>query len=120
MMTQDDMQTLIDRLDKLLETERTALLAGDLETIGTLLAQKERLIDRFNALEGAREPDLAGLQQKVQRNQVLLDGALEGIRRVASRMAAIRQVRRSLATYDETGKRRTIDGTMAHNIEKRA
>jgi len=51
---------------------------------------------------------------------VLLDGALEGIRRVASRMAAIRQVRRSLATYDETGKRRTIDGTMAHNIEKRA
>ncbi|RKT32375.1 FlgN protein [Roseovarius halotolerans] len=119
-MTQDEMQKLIDRLDKLLETERTALLAGDLEAIGALLAQKEQLIDRFNALEGAREPDLAGLQGKVERNQVLLDGALEGIRRVANRMAAIRQVRRSLATYDETGKRHTIDGTVLRKVEKRA
>ncbi len=116
----DDRQTLIDRLDRLLESERAALLAGDLETIGTLLDHKEALIDAFNALEPERTEGLEGLQRKVLRNQALLDGALEGIRKVAARMAEMRRVRTTLDTYDQAGRKRTIDGAAPRRIEKRA
>ena len=116
----DDRQTLIDQLDALLEAERTALLAGDLDKIGTLLERKEALIDAFNTLEPERTDGLEGLQRKVVRNQALLDGALEGIRKVAARMAEMRRVRTSLDTYDQAGRKRTIDGTAPRRIEKRA
>jgi len=119
-MTPNDTQSLIDRLDDLLETERRALLAGDLEKIGPILTGKEQLIDRFNAHEIDRNPNLAAVQQKLVRNQELLDGALEGIRKVAARMAAMRRVRQSLDTYDESGKRQTINGVVLRKIEKRA
>jgi len=119
-MTPNDTQSLIDRLDDLLETERRALLAGDLEKIGPILTRKEQLIDRFNAHEIDRNPNLAAVQQKLVRNQELLDGALEGIRKVAARMAAMRRVRQSLDTYDESGKRQTINGVVLRKIEKRA
>jgi len=39
-MTDTTAQALIEKLDALLETERMALLASDLETIGQLLEKK--------------------------------------------------------------------------------
>ncbi len=119
-MTDTTAQDLIDKLDKLLETERAALLAGDLETIGRLLEQKEQLIDHLNMIAPQNQRALAGLHDKVTRNQALLDGALQGIRKVAARMAAIRRIRRSLETYDESGQRQTIEGEVLHRVEKRA
>lgn len=119
-MTEPTAQDLIDKLDKLLETERAALLAGDLETIGHLLEQKEHLIDRLNMIAPPDQPALAGLHHKVTRNQALLDGALQGIRKVATRMAAMRRIRRSLETYDKAGQRQTIEGEVLHKVEKRA
>lgn len=119
-MTDNTAQDLINKLDSLLETERTALLAGDLETIGRLLEQKEKLIDRLNMIEPQNQQALEGLHNKVTRNQALLDGALQGIRKVAARMAAMRRIRRSLETYDESGRRHTIDGEVLHKVEKRA
>jgi hypothetical protein len=119
-MTDNTAQDLINKLDSLLETERTALLAGDLETIGRLLEQKEKLIDRLNMIEPQNQQALEGLHDKVTRNQALLDGALQGIRKVAARMAAMRRIRRSLETYDESGRRQTIDGEVLHKVEKRA
>ena len=119
-MTDATAQDLINKLDKLLETERTALLAGDLETIGRLLEQKEQLIDQLNMIGSQNQPALAGLHDKVTRNQALLDGALQGIRKVAARMAAIRRIRRSMETYDESGRRQTIEGEVLHKVEKRA
>lgn len=119
-MTDTTAQDLIEKLDKLLETERVALLAGDLETIGKLLEQKEDLIDRLNIIQPQNQPALAGLHDKVTRNQALLDGALQGIRKVAARMAAMRRIRRSLETYDKSGQRQTIEGEVLHKVEKRA
>lgn len=119
-MTSNDMQALIDRLDDLLDAERSALLAGNLEKIGPILERKEQVIDIFNALDPKREPGLEAVQKKLMRNQELLDGALEGIRKVAARMAVMRRVRQSLETYDQRGKRQTIDSVVLRKIEKRA
>ena len=118
-MTETTAQTLVDALDDLLEAERDALLKGDLDAIAGLLERKECLIDALNDPELEAAP-LEGLQAKVTRNQALLDGALQGIRRAAARMAALRRVRRSLETYDEDGRKRTIEGEVVRKVEKRA
>ena len=119
-MKNDTAQGIIEQLDMLLEQERAALLVGDLDRISTLLAQKESLIDALGALDVRGEPELQGLQAKVVRNQALLDGALIGIRNVAARMAAFRKIRRSLETYDESGRKRVIQGEVTRQVEKRA
>lgn len=107
-------------LDKLLDAERSALLNGELDRLAGLLEDKESLIV---ALNDADHLDLEALQQldtKVKRNQLLLDGALEGIRSVARRMAALRRIRGSLETYDSNGKKRNIEMDAARAVEKRA
>ncbi|WP_299672777.1 flagellar export chaperone FlgN [uncultured Roseobacter sp.] len=119
-MTNEEFEDVIDALDDLLEAERSALLAGDLDEIGRLLERKESLIEQLSALEQADHQPLVDLQVKVQRNQVLLDQALEGIRTVSRRLAALRRVRSSLETYDEKGERRTIDVASDGSVEKRA
>lgn len=119
-MTTETQQEIINRLDELLELERAALLQGELDKIPTLLEEKERLIDALNEHQPDKIADLQELQIKVERNQALLDGALQGIRKVAARMAAFRRIRRSLETYDETGRKHTIKGETEHRVEKRA
>jgi len=117
---QNSAQKIIDQLDGILDQERLALLEGDLDKISGLLEQKETFIDALNALEPTVRPELQHLQDKVVRNQALLDGALQGIRKVAARMAAYRKIRRSLETYDKSGRKQTIQGAIDHTVEKRA
>ncbi len=119
-MTHDFAQDLIDELDALLDQERQALLDGDLEHLGRALAQKENLIEKINALETLERSMLENVHQKVSRNQVLLNSALEGIRAVANRMADLRRVRQGLETYDRTGQKKRIDTQVNPNVEKRA
>ena len=116
----DETRDLIDSLDDILDEEREALLQGDLEKIGRLVERKESLISRLNEIETAEAAALKDLQEKVQRNQGLLDGALEGIRRVASRLALLRRVKLTLETYDATGVKQTIDCPKDGSLEKRA
>lgn len=119
-MSEKDTQILINRLDALLDAERVTLLAGDLQEIADIAQAKEELMDALNALDAKDRAEISRLQSKVERNQVLLDGALQGIRKVASRLAALRRIRRSLETYDATGRRQTIQGEVAPKVEKRA
>ncbi|MBZ8117527.1 flagellar protein FlgN [Roseovarius sp. LXJ103] len=119
-MTAETAQTLIESLDDLLEEERKSLLDGDLDAIGRLLSRKEALIDALNAPTLAGQPNLTHLQGKVIRNQALLDGALEGIRKVATRMAAFRKIRKTLETYDQSGRKTTIQGEVECKVERRA
>ncbi len=119
-MSNEDFEDVIDALDDLLEAERTALLAGDLDEVARLLERKETLIESFATLDEVDRAPLADLQEKVKRNQALLDQALEGIRSVSRRLAALRRVRTSLETYDEKGERQKIDMSQDKSVEKRA
>ena len=66
----DDMiQDTIDSLDDLLDAERAALLTGDIDQIGRLMAQKESLIDTLNDQEAVDRSELEHLNSKVERNQ---------------------------------------------------
>jgi flagellar biosynthesis/type III secretory pathway chaperone len=119
-MTNDDFADLIADLDALLEEERAALLVGDLEKVSSLLERKEKIIDALSRLDAADAGALQSLNKKLHRNQALLDKALEGIRTVAKRLSALRQVRRSLDTYDEKGVKKAIEMDQTGKLEKRA
>lgn len=95
-------------LDELLDQEREALLTGNLEKVGRLISRKESLIDELSVVEAVEVSELAVLDAKVKRNQGLLDQALEGIRSVAARLAAMRRVKHTLDTYDSSGSKHSI------------
>ncbi len=113
-------EKIINSLRILLDQERAALLDGNLEAIAVLLQRKELLIDQLNTQVPKPSDAISELQGKVIRNQELLDGALEGIRKVAARMAAVRRIRNNLETYDESGRKSEISGVVDHKVEKRA
>jgi len=110
----------LSALDDLLDHERAALLGGDLDRMPGLLGRKTALIDALDTMDAVARPDLEGLKGKVMRNQALLDGALEGIRQVAARIASLKRMRVGFDTYDASGRRRTIEGDVVRRMEKRA
>jgi len=119
-MGEDDAQSLIDALDDLLDAEREALLQGKLDEVSRLHSRKERLIDDLSRYEFRDRDGIGDLRAKVERNQALLDSALEGVRSVARRLAAIRRVRSSLDTYDSLGHKLNVDVQSTGSLEKRA
>lgn len=119
-MEDDTARDAATSLDRLLETERDALLAGDLGSIPDLVDAKARLVETLAGSGGHCADRMQELHRKIERNQLLLSGALEGIRKVADRLATIRRVRHSLEFYDQQGRRRTIKGDTRGKLEKRA
>ena len=57
---------------------------------------------------------------KVRRIHLLLDGAREGIREVAGRMAELRRLRNGLETYGSDGRKHNVDVRTEHTLERRA
>lgn len=119
-MKNDAEHRIVRRLAALLEAERTSLLRGDLAGISALVAEKEDLVDSLNGMAGVQPRDLEMLHAGLIRNQALLDGALQGLRNVAARLAAFRQVRRAMETYDREGNKKTIAGEVTRQVERRA
>ncbi|MEM6587602.1 MAG: flagellar protein FlgN [Pseudomonadota bacterium] len=111
---------IFSALDACLEREKAALLTGDLDAIAPLMEEKSDLIAQLNALGATEDDVLTGLKDKAERNQVLLSGALDGIRRVSERMQAMQSLRHSFDTYDQRGNRQTIEGQVVRHVEKRA
>jgi hypothetical protein len=107
-------------LDTLLEQERTLLIEGKLERLGTLLPKKEKLVEQLLGNHELSRDVIAPLEKKLLRNQLLLDGALDGIRSVSARLAALRQVRIALDTYDAQGRKRRVITPTKPQVEKRA
>ena len=118
-MTTDRFATLIEKLDALLDREHAALMTGALEQLDPITQQKTALIDEMGTLEGPERESLAPLRQKAERNQVLFDSAMEGVRAVANRMADLRSVRSGLATYDSHGRRAENISDTRSSVEKR-
>lgn len=119
-MTLEAETRIIESLDTILEQERRALLAGEITALKSLMTEKERLMDALNALAHHPLSNLTAIQGKLTRNQALLDATLQGIRTVAARLAAHRRIRRSMDTYDQHGRKLSILGDIAPNVEKRA
>jgi len=109
-----------EELSDLLDAEREALLQGDLEKLNALLVSKETLMEAMNTVPQTDLTMMQMLDSKVKRNQLLLDGALEGIRAVAARMARLREVRGALETYGADGKRHDIPLEADSSVEHRA
>lgn len=119
-MTHQAAQNLIDELDTLLDRERQALVDGDLDLLGRMLAQKQGLIEQINAMDALERERLTQVHDKVTRNQELLNSAMEGIRAVANRMADLRRVRNGLETYDQSGRKTRFETQGHSSVEKRA
>ncbi|MEL7011803.1 MAG: hypothetical protein AAFO72_00840 [Pseudomonadota bacterium] len=117
---QKTLDDILSGLDSCLERESAALLTGDLGAISALMEEKSALIEDLNALGSSEQGTLDTLKKKAERNQVLLTGALEGIRRVSDRLADMDSLRHSFDTYDSHGKRRTIAVETVRHVEKRA
>jgi flagellar biosynthesis/type III secretory pathway chaperone len=102
----------------MLEEERTFLLKGDLAKLPELLKRKQALVDR---LEASAEPvDLQTLHDRLTRNHTLLTSAMEGIQKVSTRLDTLKRLRKSLETYDSTGRKNAIPTDHAGKVEKRA
>ena len=111
---------LFEKLDDLLDQEREALLAGKLDMIADLVAEKEQLIEKIVGTDGPERQRLVALQTKAMRNQALLDSTLQGIRTVANRFATLRRIRKSLETYDESGNKSIVPSAPVSKVERRA
>lgn len=110
----------IDRLSSLLDEERRLVLAGELGALEGLLSDKEALIDNVNASSVTDTDALKALDIKLRRNQLLLNGAMEGIQAVSLRLAALRSIRDTVETYDATGRKKKYDTKQKNRLEKRA
>lgn len=110
----------IRALSGLLDRERKALLSGDLGVLTKLTIEKEELLNKVGSLAGPQPNHLAELKAKVERNQVLLNGAMEGIREVSDRIKMLRKAQRSLETYDRLGQRSLVSTEVGRKVEKRA
>ena len=115
-MTEDNIAT---RLAHLLEVERTALLEGDFEKVAELIEQKQKIISELRECPVA-VGTLSPLRASLRRNQELFDHALAGIRNVAARLGDLNRARKSISTYDATGRKKSIAAPQAHKLEKRA
>ncbi len=110
----------LQSLNDLLELERAALLSGNIDGVMRRLPEKERLMTSLQAFQFSHENGLDLLKTKAERNQRLLESALEGIRAVTCRISALRRIRQTLETYDRRGQRTTIAETRGSQVEKRA
>ncbi|SLN63202.1 hypothetical protein [Roseisalinus antarcticus] len=101
------MTDTVMRLRDLLESEREALLSGDLRTVGRLGAEK---LDLVEGLETAPAGDgtLREIAELSARNQSLIAAALDGTRSVVRRLGQLKDVQSQLTTYDANGRKAQV------------
>lgn len=110
----------MDELDCVLDVERSALLAGDLEKLSRLVTVKEDLVTRLQAAEVGNTNLAESISYKLARNQELLDQARSGVQSVSDRLSALKRVHESLDTYDANGEKQTVTIGGHASVEKRA
>ena len=119
-MKQKNTPPFLAELYDVLDQERQALIAGELDRIAGFVQRKEVLFEALKAADTAALPDLKTLQARTNRNQALFDASLAGIRSVSNRLAALRQVGSSLDVYNASGVRQTVSLSDGGSLEKRA
>jgi len=97
------MDDALTRLDALLSEESVALSAGDFDTLLRLGTQKEAIADALVDQRVAPEA-LDAIRHRLERHSHRLKAAESGLRDVIERLAAQRQARTQLQTYDSSGQ----------------
>lgn len=104
-MAQSDYDRLTDALLDLLETERNALLCGDLMSLEDLALRKAELCSELAALDVAADvPKRSHLLARARANESLLGAAESGVRAVIDRLAELRRITEGGGTYDRDGR----------------
>ena len=109
-----------ERLAQLLEKERTALLAGDLEKISDLIPEKEDLIATMGRSGEITQTMGAELTLKLRRNHALFESSLSGIRAVAARIANHRKMQSTLQIYNAQGEKKVVQSQDSSTVQKLA
>ena len=102
----------------LLEVERTAILTGDFDTIGTLAPTKRAALENL-AIKRAPRRALDEIATGLMQNQRLMRAAIDGVRDARVRLSALVAARTSLQTYDSNGRGSCIAQAKSA-IEKKA
>ncbi|MBS1301870.1 flagellar biosynthesis protein FlgN [Loktanella sp. SALINAS62] len=110
-------QTATDLLS-ILEQERGALRAGQIDRLQDLTQQKIALVDRL-VTSGSAPDRLSLILSVMGRNERLLKSACDGIGAANARLAEMRSVKSNLSYYSSAGKKSNIR-TPDPSLERRA
>ncbi len=100
----------------LLDEERKMILSGSWDDLQSLAAKKEACLA---VLANGAAADLPKLAVGLARNQALLLAAIEGVREVSRRRAAMASSRTGLVTYNAQGTRAEVP-VAAPRVERKA
>lgn len=103
-----------ERLERLLERERRAILDRRFEALVGLAAEKEALCAQLDAgAHSGTRPALARrLHRAARRNETLLSAVLDGLRAARAAIAAARSGPPAHTTYDAQGRRQPLSVTV--------
>jgi hypothetical protein len=91
----------MDDLDRLLDAQKAALLAGNLAD----LADLDRRLGQALADSGGLPAEaLARLAHKAEENRGLIEASLAGVRAARRRVLAVVGARNGFASYDQSGR----------------
>ncbi|PIE16230.1 MAG: flagellar biosynthesis protein FlgN [Rhodobacterales bacterium] len=116
---QTDPKRLTDSLLDFLEKERRAILAGNLNEMKRIAAEKERLMSRYQSVQPDQK-SLENLREKIARNQALLTAALKGIRAVTVKLGALRGGQIQMTTYNKDGQHMVLGANPGRTVQHKA
>lgn len=103
---------LIEKIEKLIETERAALLSGDFEVLSQLADEKLSIATGLENIDPSiAQHDLHRLRtmsDHLSRNEQLLSRAIAGVRDVTDRLRRQTEAQTRLHTYGQDGRPDTI------------
>lgn len=100
---------------KVLDSLRSAMLAGQLEGIAAMAAEIERLLPSSGDLSAEQR---AAIAASARRNVAVLGAALQGMRAARRRLAELREASTGHRTYGPSGQRSTV-GQSASTLRQR-
>lgn len=113
-------KTVSHRLAEILEEEYQALTNGDLDGIERLGAAKLEVLQAVQALPPASVAKLEPIREALIRNQLLVQSAIEGMRKAIARAREIGEVAEALKTYRRDGRKSRVAIQMSGKLSKRS
>lgn len=108
------------RLEAVLTDEAEAIRHADFSRLDDLISDKTLLADQLLRVRPRPGADrLDRLHRLAERNAVLLQASLQGLRAAQARISALSERRTDMRTYDATGAAQTVPGAVP-SLERRA